>query len=453
MVVVGQVGHHRQVVRDGHDVHPVRDVVCAREDQHGRRVQRDDIGQKAAQHLPGDLPADSAVDEVPAREVLVQPPAVGNRVAQEHHARRGGARRRELEVIVGVALDVVAIGVAEIGLDPVELRLEVLLGGVEDLAQFGQLLARLVRERHRLRQRVGKQQEGPQRRQPAVLERRIAEAHELQALERQARGLDNRPAGARQVGHEHAAGLHQLQRDRADVERQLDLELDRQPALVVGDPHKQAPLASVESAAEHEGFVERGRELSERGPDGLFALRFHSDVGRLLPVGDRNFPRRSGRRVPAAERVERAGEVHHAARDVGLLLRDDRVAGRVALQKGRLALLLVEGRVDIAAAASLAHFEVQQLAAALLVARHGIVVLDSKQARDQARAGQCHVRLEQTRTAQLNLAGADEAPLRAVVQNLVRSQWGLGPQRAARHESGPHQCRCERAAKGHPTPV
>jgi hypothetical protein len=57
-------------------------------------MQIENILLQPAQHLAGDLPADASIDEIPIREIFIEPPEVGDRVAQKHHSRilrgRGG---------------------------------------------------------------------------------------------------------------------------------------------------------------------------------------------------------------------------------------------------------------------------------------------------------------------------------------------------------------------------
>ena len=77
------------------------------------RLEIDDIGLHAAQHLAGDLAADAAIDEIAAGEVFVQAPAIGDGIAQEHDALLVRHRLGEPRIGFRIAPQVVAVGVAQ----------------------------------------------------------------------------------------------------------------------------------------------------------------------------------------------------------------------------------------------------------------------------------------------------------------------------------------------------
>src|SRR5262249_53528489 len=98
-----KVGDHGQVVLDGRYRSPAGDVVRAGQHKHSGRVKVDDVSFHAAQHLAGDLAADSPIHELAAGEVLVQPPAIGNGIAQENDAFLVGGKLGQFRVGVSVA--------------------------------------------------------------------------------------------------------------------------------------------------------------------------------------------------------------------------------------------------------------------------------------------------------------------------------------------------------------
>ena len=71
MVELGYIRDHHQVVLNCSDRDAARDIVGARQHQHGRRPQVNDIGPHPAQHFTGYLPADTAVHEVAPGEIFV----------------------------------------------------------------------------------------------------------------------------------------------------------------------------------------------------------------------------------------------------------------------------------------------------------------------------------------------------------------------------------------------
>ena len=96
-VGAGQVDHRLDVVQNvlRRDVARIPgQVVRAAADHHDLRVQLDDVGAEAHEHLRGGLPADGAAHEAVAGEEvgMFADPPLGDRVAHQHGPRRGGLR-------------------------------------------------------------------------------------------------------------------------------------------------------------------------------------------------------------------------------------------------------------------------------------------------------------------------------------------------------------------------
>ena len=78
-----------EVVIDGGRGNLARQVVGSRQDQHGGGMQVDHVGLEALEHFSGGLPGDAAVDVIAVGEIFVEAPEIGDRVAEEDHARLG----------------------------------------------------------------------------------------------------------------------------------------------------------------------------------------------------------------------------------------------------------------------------------------------------------------------------------------------------------------------------
>ncbi len=104
-MVLRQFGHCHDVLFDQfgrHRTRVARNIVGSGQHDHCSRLQVDDIGIHANQHLRRSLPADSAIHIRLAGKVLVQSPEVRNRVAHEHDSLR--ICRLLLQVFVGLMI-------------------------------------------------------------------------------------------------------------------------------------------------------------------------------------------------------------------------------------------------------------------------------------------------------------------------------------------------------------
>ena len=152
------------------------------------------------------------------REVLVEPPHVGDRIAEEDDSGLVRLRRRELRAGFRVARHVVAVGIAQLSLLALEQVAEVRLGALEHLAQLGELARGLRGERFRPGDGVGQGQIGSHVGEEGVGHTGVLAAERPQGNDGLARVLDDGCARAGQLRGNQRRRFHQLHRAPVEVE-------------------------------------------------------------------------------------------------------------------------------------------------------------------------------------------------------------------------------------------
>src|ERR1700730_17435255 len=136
LVNAGEIAHHGQISLNRRQRYAAMQVVGSSQYNDAVGLQVDNISLHTLEHLAGGLPADPAIEEIAVREILVQPPAIGDAVAQEDDTVLSLLRRTEPRILFSITRELSRIRIPYLAHLLFQLGTKVRIGALQILPQL-----------------------------------------------------------------------------------------------------------------------------------------------------------------------------------------------------------------------------------------------------------------------------------------------------------------------------